>query len=367
LHRLSVCEIGQRASGIGHHLVVLLEQISDEIRSKGPIGFDRFMEIALYDETAGYYSTGRLRSDQGGDFLTSAEVSPLFGETIARFAAAEHDRIGDPFTLVEVGGGSGSLLRPLLDELDFAPRVMAVERSAAARASIAEAVPEVEILDELAAVRGVVVANELLDNMPAALVVRRGSGWQERRVTVVDDALELVDRPPRPEVVEWADRYSGPVPEGGQVEVQLAATEWVGNVAGRLEAGALLLFDYGDRAENLEHRRSEGTVRTYRAHHLGPDPLAEPGETDITMDVNFSAMTAAAESSGCEVELLRQDDFLEQWGLRDRQRDLRSQELQAARQGRSMDRLKLRSRFTEAETLLHPRGLGDFRVMAVRR
>ncbi len=324
------------------------------------------MELALYDETAGYFSTGRLRSDQGGDFLTSPEVSPLFGETIARFVGAERERIGEPFTLVEVGGGSGSLLRPLLDDLDFAPPVLAVERSAAARASIGETVPEAEFGDELAPMRGVIVANELLDNMPAALVVRRGSGWQERRVAVVDGGFELVEVAPRPEVADWADRYAGPVAEGGQVEVQAAAIEWVRGVVGRLEAGALLLFDYGDLAENLEHRRPEGTVRTYRAHHLGPDPLAEPGQTDITMDVNFSAVLAAVEESGCEVELLRQDDFLEQWGLRDRHRDLRQQELDAARDGRSMDRLRLRSRVTEVETLLHPRGLGDFRVMTAR-
>ncbi len=325
------------------------------------------MELALYDETAGYFSTGRLRSDQGGDFLTSPEVSPLFGETIARFVGAERERIGEPLTLVEVGGGSGSLLRPLLDDLDVAPRVLAVERSAAARASIGATVPEAEFVDELPSMRGLIVANELLDNMPAALVVRRGSGWQERRVAVADGGLELVEVAPRPEVADWADRYAGPVAEGGQVEVQASATEWVRDVLRRLEAGALLLFDYGDLAENLEHRRPEGTVRTYRAHHLGPDPLAEPGETDITMDVNFSAVLAVVEESGCEVELLRQDDFLEQWGLRDRHRDLRQQELEAARQGRSMDRLRLRSRVTEVETLLHPRGLGDFRVMTARR
>jgi SAM-dependent MidA family methyltransferase len=95
--------------------------------------------------------------------------------------------------------------------------------------------------------------------------------------------------------------------------------------------------------------------------------LAEPGATDITMDVNFSALVAVVAGSGCEVELIRQDDFLEQWGMVDLQRELRSQELEAARGGDSMERLRLRSRVTEAETLLHPRGLGDFRVLVVRR
>ena len=355
-----------RALGSGHNAPVL-DQIIDEIRREGPIGFDRFMQIALYDPDGGYFATGSLRSDRDGDFLTSPEVSPLFGETIARFVAAERERIGAPFSLVEVGGGSGSLLRPLLDGLDPAPPPMVIERSAAARASIGSTVPEAEIIDEFSRMRGVIVANELLDSMPAALVVKREDGWRERHVSVTDSGLELSDAEPRTEVVEWADRYAGPVPEDGQVEVQLQAAKWIRDALGRLDAGALLLFDYGNLAENLESRRAEGTVRTYRAHHLGPDPLAEPGATDITMDVNFSAMVAVAEETGATVELLRQDDFLEQWGLRDRVGALRDDELAAAREGETMDRLKLRSQITDAETLLHPRGLGDFRVLVCRK
>ena len=130
----------------------------------------------------------------------------------------------------------------------------------------------------------------------------------------------------------------------------------------RLKYGALLVFDYGDRAEGLEHRRVEGTVRTYRGHHLGPEPLAEPGATDITLDVNFSALVDAAG----DAEVMRQDEFLERWGLRDRLDELRTSELDAAREGRIMEQLILKSRITEGETLLHPRGLGDFRVLVAR-
>ena len=346
---------------------VIFDQIIDEIRRDGPIGFDRFMEIALYAPDGGYFTTGSLRSDRGGDFLTSPEVSPLFGDTIARFVAAEQGRIGEPFSVIEVGGGSGSLLRPLLDGLDPAPLALVIERSAAARASLGSTVPEAEVIAELSRMRGVIVANELLDNMPAVLVVKRSDQWMERHVSVADSGLELVDAEPRTEVVEWADRYAGPVPEGGQVEVQLQATDWIRGALAQLDAGALLLFDYGDLAENLVSRRAEGTVRTYRSHHLGPDPLAEPGATDITMDVNFSAAVAEAENSGAKVEFMRQVDFLEQWGLQDHVGALRHEELAAARDGRTMERLMLRSRITDAETLMHPRGLGDFRVLVCRR
>ena len=332
------------------------------------MGFDRFMEVALYDAGGGYFATGALRSDQAGDFLTSPQVSPLFGETIARFVAAERERVGEPFALIEVGGGSGMLLRALLDALSPTVPALAVERSGAARASISSLVPEAEIVDEVPRARGVIVANELLDNLPAALAVRRGSEWRERRVASTDSGLELVETDPRPEVVEWATIHAGPVPDGGLVEIQMSACDWVRDGLGRLDAGAMLLIDYGDLAVHLEHRRSEGTVRTYRAHHLGPDPLAEPGATDITMDVNFSAIVAvAAEAAGATVDFMRQDEFLEQWGLQDRIGALRDDELLAARQGRSMERLQLRSMITDAETLLHPRGLGDFRVAVCRK
>jgi SAM-dependent MidA family methyltransferase len=151
------------------------------------------------------------------------------------------------------------------------------------------------------------------------------------------------------------------------VEVQLAAGEWLRSVLDRLDSGTILLIDYGDTTENLEKRRVEGTLRTYRAHHLGPHPLDEPGETDITVDVNFTALIDRAVQLGASVEYHRQDDFLSQLGLRARLSKLRHQELDLARDGDPMERLKVRSLGTEAETLLHPRGLGDFRVLVVRR
>jgi len=345
-----------------------MRRIVDEIEADGPMGFDRFMEIALYDPDAGYFATGVLRSDRDGDFLTSPEVSSLFGESIAHFVTAEHDRIGGPFSVVEAGAGSGSLLRPLLDTLEFPlTHVQVVERSAAARASVARTVPEAELLEGFPrSVRGVIVANELLDNVPAAIVQKSGSEWREKVVIVEGDGLAWGLRGASPELVAWANEHSGPVPDGGLVEVQLAAGRWVVEALQRLTAGALLLFDYGDVAEHLESRRADGTVRTYQGHHLGPEPLAVPGSTDVTLDVNFSGLIGVIEGLGIEVEILRQDDFLERWGLRARLAELREAELTAARDNRVMERLILRSRITEGETLLHPRGLGDFRVLVVR-
>lgn len=396
--------------------MTLKEILLAQIVESGPMPFEEFQAAALYDPEHGFFSRGELRSTKAGDFLTSPEVSPLFGETLARFVDEERERIGppaggkgpaaeqrvggpvgeardedqSPFHLVEVGAGSGSLLEPLLESLSFTPEVWVVEASPMAREALSSleppyprppgaAVPSapgkdrpgiriLSSLDDLPDhLTGVIIANELIDNLPVAVAVRTEDGWRERWVGGDGDDLALVDAPARAEVVEWCERFAGPCPLDGYVEVQLAAADWLETAINKLERGALVLIDYGDTAENLEPRRTEGTLRTYRAHHLGPHPLDEPGETDITVDVNFTALQTIAEETGASVEYYRQDDFLSSLGLRERLSQIRRDELALARDGDPMERLKLRSVKNEVETLLHPRGLGDFRVLVVRK
>lgn len=325
------------------------------------------MAEALYGE-GGFFVSEMLRSRRSGDFLTSPEVSPLFGETLAEFVRREKERVGEPFELVEVAAGSGSLLRALLAVEPVPSRV--VEVSPAARTALIDLVGAGRVLatvEEVGSMRGVVIANELIDNLPMAMAQLTGDGWRERWVGTDGDDLVMVDAPPRPEVLSWLESYAGPVEEDGWVEVQLAAADWLRAVLGHLEAGVVVLIDYGDTAENLTPRRRDGTLRTYRAHHLGPHPLDEPGETDITADVNFTALIGVAEACDAEVELWRQDDFLADLGLRERLSELRQAELAATRSGDEMERLRIRTVRTEAETLFHPRGLGDFRVLIARR
>ncbi len=344
----------------------VLDLIKGGIAEAGPISFDQFMEAALYGP-GGFFSGDVLRSVKGGDFLTSPEVSSLFGATLGEFVRRERDRIGEPFRLVDVGAGSGSLVTSLLDAVDV--EAWAVEVSPPARGALRDVLSPDRVVGDVADAvgRGVVVVNELLDNLPMAIAVRRGGGWSEHLVALSGKGLEIVEAPAREPVAEWADRFSGPVGEGGLVEVQLRAADWVRRTLDLLEAGALVAIDYGATAEELESRRVTGTLRTYRAHHLGPDPLEAPGETDITADVNFTALLAVAAEAGASVELHRQDDFLTDLGLREVMSELRQRELALARSGDELARLQVRSQLTGAETLLNPRGLGDFRVLVARR
>ncbi len=379
---------------------MLAAKLRARIAADGPMPFEQYMAACLYDPDGGFFTTGPLRSVKEGDFLTSPEVSPWFGRTLGKFIESQvaSHQAQDPFLVVDVGAGSGSLLKPLMSHLastsgegaggdaavdaeSVSPpfggspseggeggySFHAVEASPAARqvlGSLLDPDHVHETIDDLPErFDGVIIANELLDNFPVALAVRSADGWVERWVGATETAFELVTAEARPEVVAWCDAYAGKVQEGGMVEVELAATDWVSAVVDRLERGALVVVDYGGTAEELEPRRTQGTLRTYQRHHLGPDPLLEPGATDVTVDVNFTALIAAAEAAGATVKLHRQDDFLAGLGLRDVVKGLRHRELDLAKGDDAMARLKVRSEATDARTLLHPRGLGDFRVM----
>lgn len=323
--------------------------------------FERFMALALYDPDAGFFGSGPLRSAKSGDFLTSPEVSPWFGRTLAK-------AIGSPHTLVEVGAGSGSLLGPLVDALEVRPlRVVAIDASPAARTALSDMGFETarDLADLEEPFSGVILANELLDNLPMRLAARSGVGWVERWIGLDGDALVLVAAPARDDTVAWLDAYAGALPQGGVVEVQLEAAAWLHRAIDLLESGTIIVIDYGATAEELVPRRAIGTLRTYRAHHLGPDPLLEPGATDITADVNFTALVDVAERASATAVLHRQDDFLALHGLRETIAELRTLEFELAGGEDALARLKVRSEVKDAETLLHPRGLGDFRVLVV--
>lgn len=359
--------LARRRGHVSEKGVTMRDQLVDLIVENGPIPFEEFQERALYG-AGGFFVGDALRSVKAGDFLTSPEVSPLFGATLAAFVTAEAGRLGAMPRVVEVGAGSGSLLKALLEIVDA--EAWAVEVSMAAQIATSYVVGAERVVASLDDVPFdgpvVVIANELLDNFPVAIAVRTDSGWEERWIGVDDGDLCLVAAPLRDEVADWVERYGGDVPVGGLVEAHVLGDAWFRDLLGRIETGTVCIIDYGDTAEALVPRRSFGTLRTYRSHHRGPDPLAFPGETDITADVNFSSLLAICGELGWEATLQRQEDFLTEYGLRAELSELRRQELALARDGDPMERLVVRSRKNEAETLLHSRGLGDFRVLVAR-
>lgn len=300
----------------------LLERIEAELAAAGGwIPFARYMELALYAPGLGYYSGGARKFGPGGDFITAPELTPLFGQALA--AQVEQVMRASAPALIEVGAGTGLLAADLLLELerrDCLPerygilelsgelRERQFDTLAAKAPHLAARVQWLDALPERFA--GAVVANEVLDVMPVHLVVSRAEGLFERGVAVATDAAGVrrlcwADAPAAGAVAEAARALALPVPQSGEyvTELNLAGNAWVAAWAERLQAGALLLIDYGyPRAEYYLPSRSGGTLLCYYRHHAHGDPFLWPGLNDITAFVDFTAVAEAGFEAGLDVQ-----------------------------------------------------------------
>ena len=261
--------------------------IVEAIRARGPLRFDRYMELALYGE-GGFFEDPPVGA--GGDFVTSPHVHPVFGELLARAIADMQRRLGgpSPFRITEVGAGDGTLARELLVHLASIPvSYLAVERSSGAR----EALARIEGIDVAAEIEGsphLVLANELLDNLPFRRLRGTAGGTTEVFVDLEGDRLvELLepraDEPTlEPEIEPEEERI---VPEG--------ALTFVDEIAARLaRPGYALLIDYGGVGE------AGGPAHGYRSQRLVEDLLDRPGANDITAGVDFTLIADRAEGNG---------------------------------------------------------------------
>lgn len=339
--------------------------ILERIRAQGPVTVAEFMDAALYHPTCGYYSTASHRSGRAGDFYTSVDVGPLFGEIVAaqldemrRALPVSPDTLCD---LVEAGAGDGRLARDVLDAaraefpaLYAALRVTLVERSARARACHASTLgvhtarlrgSQGGLPDRI---HGVIVANELLDALPVHVVVARPDGLREVYVTerggvFVEVEGKLSDDRIEPHLARAGIRLEA----GARCDVGLAACDWIRDAAARLERGFMLLFDYGYvRTELDSASRGSATLTSYRRHVAGDRWLDAPGERDLTAHVDFTSVKIAAQAAGLDVlGLVDQTYFLMGLGLAHRIED--------------GDAACSRARRLAAKMLMMPGGLGS--------
>ena len=295
-------------------------RIADEIESgDGWIGFDRFMEIALYAPGMGYYSGGAHKFGAAGDFVTAPEISAAFSQTLGA-QVAQILALSAP-QIVEVGAGSGRVAADLLLELelrDSLPERYAIldlsgELRERQRETISHSAPHlldrVDWLDHLPErFDGLVLANELLDAMPVHLVVW-GSGGDdrtilERGVGWKNNAFVWFDRPAEGRVLDRAHALAAecPLPPGYLSEIGLASTDWTAAWAGIFGKGALLLIDYGfPRHEFYHPQRNTGTLMCHYRHHAHGDPFFFPGLQDITAHVDFTAIVESGFDAGLEL------------------------------------------------------------------
>ena len=319
--------------------------------------FDEYLERALYHPERGFYAAGG-QAGRRGDFLTSPEVGPLFGAVIARALDAwwrELDR-PHPFTVVEAGAGPGTLARTVAlagPECASALRYVTVERSAAQRAQHPDGV-EARVALPGEPVTGVVLANELLDNLPFRLLERTSDGWAEVWVDGGVERLVPLDDADVPEVATAQAR----VPVGARIPVQEQATAWLGDALALVERGRVVVVDYADTTASMAARPHREWLRTYRGHERWGDPLDTPGSQDVTVEVAVDQLAATRPPD----EHRSQADFLRAHGIEELLDEGRRTWKERAHLG-DLAAIRARSRITEAEALTDPAGLGAFRVL----
>ena len=300
--------------------------IRQEILANGSISFARFMELALYCPKIGYYERSARPIGRNGDFYTSVSVGPLFGELIGVQFAGWRSHLGakSPI-LVEAGAHDGQLARDILSavEADLPLQYWIIEPSEIRREwqrakldVFAERVTWFASLDEMPEVLGILFCNELLDALPVHVLRWQNGAWRERKVALAGEQFvwrdEILERDLGQPTIP--PQLAAILPEGFQIEVSPAATQWWQLAARKLRGGKLVTFDYGGEAEELlSPHRSGGTLRAYRAHRIETDVLANPGEQDITAHVNFTEVRRAGETAGLKTEFFgSQEKFLAQ-------------------------------------------------------
>ncbi|MFP4146935.1 MAG: class I SAM-dependent methyltransferase [Halorhodospira sp.] len=358
-------------------------QLSTRLRATieaagGALPFEAFMDQALYHPGLGYYRAGAARFGAGGDFITAAELSPLFARTLARQAAEILDHLGGG-DIVELGPGTGRLAAAALAELEtrgqLPRRWRMLEVSAALRqeqertlaAQIPHLLERVEWLEALPASTepaAVWIANEVLDALPVRRFIRRNDGIRELGVRLEGDSLTWAELPPDPALVEAVQAIEAhlgtTLPEGYSSEVCTRLPAFLRGLAEALPRGVMLWLDYGyPRREYYLPERRGGTLLCHFRHRAHDDPFFYPGLQDITAFVDFTAVADAALACGLEVlGYTPQGAFLMGAGL--------AQCAEEAMAGASAtERLRITN---EVERLTHAGDMGErFKVMALGR
>jgi SAM-dependent MidA family methyltransferase len=335
--------------------------------------------------------------------VTSPEVGPLFGACVARALdrAWREQGAPDPFFVIEAGAGRGRLAREVLraePECTPALHYVLVERSAALRddqrdalqlepadealgpyahqsddapVPIAGAGPVFVTLDELPALElsGVVLANELLDNLPFGIAEWDGTRWQEVRVALEGDALtEMLVPAEDDDAYALSEITRGMMPAAGaRLPIPRGIDEWFDACGRVLRNGVIVAIDYVDGAQGLLERGAQSWLRTYRSHERGSGPLDTPGEHDLTADVVREQVARAARASGFTlVGDCSQADWLRDLGIDGLVEEGRRTWEERAHIG-DLAAVAGRSRATEAAALCDPAGLGAHRVLTFSR
>lgn len=329
-----------QAQALSQQLAQLIQQ---KIKNAGGwITFAEFMQMALCTPGLGYYAGGAQKFGMEGDFVTAPEISPLFARTIARQCAQLQANIHAPsraavlkpaildFNILELGAGTGKLAVDLLLELEHLNALPAqyfiLEVSAhlrqVQRETCQKKLPK-QLFDKIVWLEtlpekfnGLILANEVLDAIPAHILHKTSDGWRERGVAFTTEFVWLDNDLSQ---ANLAEHLPQDLPVGYITEVNPAASALVCSLAECLDSGAILLIDYGFSAREYYHpQRSQGTLMCHYQQLAHDNPLTLIGLQDITAHVDFTSIAMLCEAHGyCLAGYVNQAQFLINCGMLD--------------------------------------------------
>lgn len=298
----------------------LVERIKEGLdKAGGEIGFDQYMNMALYEPGLGYYSAGSRKFGEAGDFVTAPEISPLFAQCLANQCGQILSEL-DSGVILELGAGTGVMARDLLLALEkqqaLPETYFILEVSADLKQrqqtlfneTAPHLVERVVWLDALPeeGITGIILGNEVLDALPVKRFKKTASGFSEQKVVYADDQFEWQDAEADEGLLQTLTELEAQLPEslseGLVSEINTGLEHWLTALEVVLKQGVMLFIDYGYTAAEYYHpQRTDGSLLCHYRHHVHADPFYYPGLQDITSSVDFTAVAERADSLGMHV------------------------------------------------------------------
>ncbi len=354
------------------HSTRLVQAIIDRIRQQGGlVGFDEYMQMALYEPGLGYYSAATPKFGRQGDFVTAPEISPMFGFCLAQQISALLVQ-GCNASILEFGAGSGKLCEQILNSSPGLERYYILDLSAElkqrqqqylrARVS-AELFHKIDWLSSFPMdFDGIVLANEVFDAMPVHILRKQGE-WMECGVGYDGQRFTWQSFVPGNTVlnaIRSVEARQGELPENYCSELNLNYLPWFNSLSECCKRAVVLIIDYGyEQAHYYHPERSHGSLTCHYQHRVHSDPLIYPGLQDITAFVDFDACADAAECAGFElIGLVPQGQFLLANGLLE----------EAQRQSLKVGTVVQLEVSRQVQTLSLPQEMGEkFKVLAMQK
>ena len=353
------------------HSTRLVQAIIARIEQRGGlIGFDEYMQMALYETGLGYYSAATPKFGAQGDFVTAPEISPMFGFCLAQQVNALVTQ-GCQARILEFGAGSGKLCAQILNSspglehyhiLDLSAELKQRQQRYLRAQLSAELFHKIDWLSSLPTdFDGIVLANEVLDAMPVHIVQKQGD-WMELGVGYDGQSFTWQSfAPGKPvlDAIRSIEARLGELPDNYCSELNLNYPAWFNALAQSCKRAVVLIIDYGyEQAHYYHPARSRGSLTCHYRHRVHNDPLIYPGLQDITAFVDFDACADAAENAGFVLTgLVPQGQFLLANGLLE----------EAQRQTLDSDTVTQLAVSQQVQTLSQPQEMGEkFKVLAMQ-